>query len=166
VYQQPQPQPPSYAQQPQPQPPSYAQQPQPQQYPGYGQQPQQPQQQPPHPGYGQQLQQNARPARPKNTLGLVSAILGASGYVLGFLFAFIQLAMSGSGNYSAYGVVSGVHTVLDALLGLGAVALGVVGYLKGGPSKLLAIVGTTLGVTLLLLVLIDLMYTIVSPLLY
>jgi hypothetical protein len=149
----------------QPQQPSYAQQqpgygpPQPQQ-PSYAQQPQQP-----HPGYGQQPQQNDPQARAKNTLGLVSAIVGASGYVLGFLFTFIQIGMSGSGNFEAYGLVSGVHTVLDVLIGLGAVALGVFGYLRGGPSKMLAIVGTTLGVTLLIGVLNGLLFTIALPLL-
>jgi hypothetical protein len=153
----------------QPQQPSYAQQQQ--QQPGYGPpQPQQPsyaqqQQQPPHPGYGQQPQQNGPQARAKNTLGLVSAIVGASGYVLGFLFTFIQIGMSGSGNFEAYGLVSGVHTVLDVLIGLGAVALGVFGYLRGGPSKMLAIVGTTLGVTLLIGVLNGLLFTIALPLL-
>jgi hypothetical protein len=146
AYQQPQQQP-SYPQQ-QPQQPSYAQQPQQQ-----------------HPGYGPQSPQNGRPARAKNTLGLVSAILGAAAYVLGFLFTFIQLGMTGSGDYSAYGIVSGVHTVFDVLLGLAAIGLGVFGYLRGGPSKLLAIVGTTLGATLLIGVLNGLLFTIALPLL-
>ncbi|MDN4642293.1 hypothetical protein QCD70_18755 [Agreia sp. PsM10] len=152
---------PSYQQQP----PSYAQQ----QQPGYA--PQQPsyaqqQQQQPHPGYPQQPGQNARPPRPKNTLGLVSAILGASGFALGFIFTFIQLGMYATDSSGAYGLLSGTQSVLDALLGLGAIALGVLGYLKGGPSKLLAIVGTTLGVALLLGVLNGLIFTIALPLIY
>ncbi|MBF4635659.1 hypothetical protein ITJ38_14695 [Agreia pratensis] len=170
--QQPQPQPqqqtPAY-QQPQQQQPSYAQ-PQPQ-HPGYGQQPQQgytqpqsPQQQA-YPGYGQQPQQS-KPPRAKNTMGLVSAILGASSIVLGFIFSFIQLSIFGSGNPSLYAVVNGTQTVLNALLGLGAVILGVLGYLKGGPSKLLAIVGTTLGVSLLIGVLNGLLYSFAAPLFY
>ena len=160
--QSPVPPPPAYQQ---PQQPSYAQQPQ-QPHPGYGQQPQpqQPQQQP-HPGYGQP-QPTGRPAPVKNTLGLVSAILGASGFLLGFIFTFIQLGMYATNNSSAYGLLSGTQSVLDALLGLGAVALGVLGYLKGGPSKLLAIVGTTLGVALLLGVLNSLIFTIALPLIY
>jgi hypothetical protein len=161
--------PPSMPQQPQP---GYTQQPapgysQPQQ-PGYAQQPQQsyaqPQQQA-HPGYGQQPQQN-KPPRAKNTMGLISAILGASGYVLGFIFTFVQVGMYAtdfSGSYSALGVT---QNVLDGLLGLGAIALGVLGYLKGGPSKLLAIVGTTLGVTLLLGVVNSLIYSVALPLMY
>jgi hypothetical protein len=148
-------QPPSYAQQPQPQ-PGYAPQP-----PSYAQQQQQP-----HPGYPQQPGQNARPPRPKNTLGLVSAILGASGFALGFIFTFIQLGMYATDSSGAYGLLSGTQSVLDALLGLGAIALGVLGYLKGGPSKLLAIVGTTLGVALLLGVLNGLIFTIALPLIY
>ncbi|WP_200920254.1 hypothetical protein [Agreia sp. Leaf210] len=156
-----QPQQPGYGQQPHP---GYAQQPhQPQQpHPGYGQ-PQQAQQ--PHPGYGQQPQQS-KPARAKNTMGMVSAILGASGFALGFIFTFIQLGMYATSSSGAYGAISGVHSVLDALLGLGAVALGVLGYLKGGPSKLLAIVGTTLGVALLLGVINGLIFTIALPLIY
>ena len=157
--QSPVPSPPAYQQQPQQ--PTYAQQP----HPGYGQQPQQPQQQP-HPGYGHQSQPTGRPAPVKNTLGLVSAILGASGFLLGFIFTFIQLGMYATNNSSAYGLISGTQSVLDALLGLGAVALGVLGYLKGGPSKLLAIVGTTLGVALLLGVLNSLIFTIALPLIY
>lgn len=152
---------PTYQQQPQP---GYQQQPQ----PGYPQ-PSQPgyaQQQQPHPGYPQQPAQNTRPPRAKNTLGLVSAILGASGFVLGFIFTFIQLGMYATNSSGAYGLLSGTQSVLDALLGLGAVALGVVGYLKGGPSKLLAIVGTTLGVALLLGALNGLIFTIALPLIY
>lgn len=165
AYQQPQQQPPSYAQQPpQPQP----QQPPAQPHPGYGQQQAQPSyaQQQPHPGYGQQPQQNNRPPRAKNTLGMVSAILGASGFALGFIFTFIQLGTFRTSGMDVYGFIGGAHSVFDALLGLGAVALGVVGYLKGGPSKLLAIVGTTLGVALLLGVLNSLIFTIALPLLY
>ena len=139
--------------------PSYAQQPQ----PDYAQQ-QQPQ--PHHPGYPQQPGQNARPPRPKNTLGFVSAILGASGFLLGFIFTFIQLGMYATNSSGAYGLLSGTQSVLDALLGLGAIALGVLGYLKGGPSKLFAIIGTTLGVALLLGVLNGLIFTIVLPLIY
>jgi hypothetical protein len=153
--------PPSYTPPQAPIPPVY-QQPQ---HPGYPQQPPQPQQQR-HPGYPQQPQQNGQPPRAKNTLGLISAILGASAYVLGFIFTFIQLGLTGSGSLSSYGVVGGAHSVLDALLGLGAIALGVVGYLKGGPSKLFAIVGATLGATLLLNVLNGLIFTIALPLLY
>jgi hypothetical protein len=151
-YQQPQ-QPPSY-QQPQP---SYAQQPA---QPGYAQ-PQQP-----HPGYGPTPAHNGQPPRAKNTLGLVSAILGASGFALGFIFTFIQLGMLGTDSLSSYGILGGVHSVFDALLGIGAVALGVVGYLKGGPSKLLAIVGTTLGVALLLGVLNGLIFLVAAPFTY
>ena len=132
-----------------------------QQQPSYAQQQQQP-----HPGYPQQPGQNARPPRPKNTLGLVSAILGASGFVLGFIFTFIQLGTYATNSTSFYGLLGGTRSVLDALLGLGAIALGVVGYLKGGPSKLLAIVGTTLGVALLLDVLNGLIFTIALPLIY
>ena len=139
----------------QPQQPSYAQQPQPQ--------PQQPQ--PQHPGYPQQTKQG-RPAQPKNTLGLVSAILGASSYALGFIFTFIQLGIYATGDPSSYGLLNGTHTVLNALLGVGAVVLGVLGYLKGGPSKLLAIVGTTLGVTMLLDVLNGVIFTIALPFTY
>lgn len=149
--------PPSYGP-PQAQPPAYQQ---PQQQPSYAQQPQQQQ---PHPGYGPSSAQNAQPARAKNTLGLVSAILGASGFALGFIFTFIQLGLYASNGYDSYGLVGGAHTVFAALLGLGAVAAGVVGYLRGGPSKLLAIVGTTLGVALLLGVLNGLMFTIALPL--
>jgi hypothetical protein len=160
---------PGYGQQQQQSHPGYGQQPQ-QAQPGYAQ-PQQPQQgyaqpqQQPHPGYGQQPQQNT-PPRAKNTMGLVSAILGASGYVLGFIFTFVQVGMYASdfgGSYSALGTT---QNVLDGLLGLGAVALGVLGYLKGGPSKLLAIVGTTLGVTLVLGVLNSLIFQIALPLFY
>ena len=129
------------------------------QQPGY-------QQQQPHPGYPQQPAQNGRPPRQKNTLGLVSAILGASGFALGFIFTFIQLGMYATNSSGAYGLLSGTQSVLDALLGLGAIALGVVGYLKGGPSKLFAIVGTTLGVALLLGVLNGLIFTIALPLIY
>lgn len=143
----PQQQQPNYAQ---PQPPSYAQQQQPQ----------------PQPGYGQQSAQNGRPPRAKNTLGLVSAILGAAAFVLGFIFTFIQLGIYATGSMDSYGILSGVRTVSDALLGLGAIALGVVGYLRGGPSKLLAIVGTTLGVALLLGVLNGLIFTVALPLIY
>lgn len=160
--QQPQPQQPQQPQAPgyaQPQQPGYGQQP----HPGYAHQPQQAQQ--PHPGYGQQPQQS-KPARAKNTMGMVSAILGASGFALGFIFTFIQLGMYATSSSGAYGAISGVHSVLDALLGLGAVALGVLGYLKGGPSKLLAIVGTTLGVALLLGVINGLIFTIALPLIY
>ncbi|PPF64069.1 hypothetical protein C5E11_05000 [Clavibacter michiganensis] len=169
-----QPQQPGYGQQPHP---GYAQQPQQAQqpHPGYGQQQQaqqphpgygqQQQAQQPHPGYGQQPQQS-KPARAKNTMGMVSAILGASGFALGFIFTFIQLGMYATSSSGAYGAISGVHSVLDALLGLGAVALGVLGYLKGGPSKLLAIVGTTLGVALLLGVINGLIFTIALPLIY
>jgi len=145
---------PSYQQQQ----PSYAQQ---QPHPGYAQQQQQP-----HPGYPQQSAQNPRPPREKNTLGLVSAILGASGFALGFIFTFIQLGMYATDSSGAYGLLSGTQSVLDALLGLGAIALGVLGYLKGGPSKLFAIVGTTLGVALLLGVLNGLIFTIALPLIY
>ncbi|WP_374947104.1 hypothetical protein [Agreia sp.] len=124
----------------------------------------------PHPGYGQQPQQpgytQPQPPRAKNTLGLVSAILGASGFVLGFIFTFIQVGIYATGSTSSYGLLGGAQSVLDALLGLGAVALGVIGYLKGGPSKLLAIVGTTLGVALLLGVLNGLIFTIALPLIY
>jgi len=129
------------------------------QQPGY-------QQQQPHPGYPQQPGQNARPPRVKNTLGFVSAILGASGFLLGFIFTFIQLGMYATNSTSAYGLLGGTQSVLDALLGLGAIALGVLGYLKGGPSKLFAIVGTTLGVALLLGVLNGLIFTIALPLIY
>ena len=164
--QQPQPQQPQAPSNAQPQQPGYGQQPHPgyaqQPHPGYGQ-PQQAQQ--PHPGYGQQPQQS-KPARAKNTMGMVSAILGASGFALGFIFTFIQLGMYATSSSGAYGAISGVHSVLDALLGLGAVALGVLGYLKGGPSKLLAIVGTTLGVALLLGVINGLIFTIALPLIY
>ncbi|KQP54085.1 hypothetical protein [Agreia sp. Leaf283] len=155
--------PPSYTppQSPAPQAPSYQQQ-----QPSYAQQPQQPQPQQPHPGYPQQPGQNARPPRVKNTLGFVSAILGASGFLLGFIFTFIQLGMYATNSTSAYGLLGGTQSVLDALLGLGAIALGVLGYLKGGPSKLLAIVGTTLGVALLLGVLNGLIFTIALPLIY
>jgi len=135
-------------------PPSYI----PPQQPSYAQQP--------HPGYPQQPTQSLRPPREKNTLGLVSAILGASGFVLGFIFTFIQLGMYATNSSGAYGLLSGTQSVLDALLGLGAIALGVVGYLKGGPSKLFAIVGTTLGVALLLGVLNGLIFTIALPLIY
>ena len=152
--------PPSYTPpQPAPQAPAYQQQ------PSYAQQPQQPQPQP-HPGYPQQPGQNARPPRVKNTLGFVSAILGASGFLLGFIFTFIQLGMYATNSTSAYGLLGGTQSVLDALLGLGAIALGVLGYLKGGQSKLFAIVGTTLGVALLLGVLNGLIFTIALPLIY
>jgi len=149
--------PPSYTppQSPTPPAPSYQQQ-----QPSYAQQQQ------PHPGYPQQSAQNPRPPREKNTLGLVSAILGASGFALGFIFTFIQLGMYATDSSGAYGLLSGTQSVLDALLGLGAIALGVLGYLKGGPSKLFAIVGTTLGVALLLGVLNGLIFTIALPLIY
>lgn len=161
--------PPSYTpppQSPAPQAPAYQQQ-----QPSYAQQqqqqqPQQQQPQPHHPGYPQQPGQNARPPRAKNTLGFVSAILGASGFLLGFIFTFIQLGMYATNSSGAYGLLSGTQSVLDALLGLGAIALGVLGYLKGGPSKLFAIVGTTLGVALLLGVLNGLIFTIALPLIY
>ncbi|SKB03248.1 hypothetical protein SAMN06295879_3682 [Agreia bicolorata] len=155
--------PPAMPQQPQQPQPGYAHQPQ--QHPGYGQQPQPAYPQQPQQGYAQPQQQSG-PPRAKNPLGLTSAILGASGFVLGLIFTFIQVGMYAtdfSGSFSALGVT---QNVLDVLLGLGAIALGVVGYLKGGPSKLLATVGATLGVALLFGVINSLIFTIALPLVY
>lgn len=167
--QQPQYQPPQYQQpQYQPQQPAYQPPQQPGAHPGYGQPPKQ--EAPRHPGYGPTPgadgrgadhqggnQQGAR----RNPLALASVVLGAVPFVLGLLFVFIQAGMIASASSEAYGTVSLVQTVLQALLGIGALVLGLLALAKPGPGRALAGAGVALGAATLVGVLGTILYPLV-----
>ncbi len=162
--QQPQYQPPQY----QPQQPAYQPPQQPGAHPGYGQPPKQ--EAPRHPGYGPTPGTDGRGAEHqgghpqgarRNPLALASVILGAVPSLLGLIFIFIQAGMIASASSDAYGAVSLVQTVLQALLGIGALVLGLLALAKAGPGRALAGAGVALGAATLVGVLGTILYPLV-----
>jgi hypothetical protein len=178
-------QPPQYPQPPQPQPQPQYQPPQYQQpQPGY----QPPQQPGAHPGYGQPSKQEAprhpgygptpgagggsehqgghsQPGHPqgarRNPLAVASVILGAVPSVLGLIFIVVQAGLIAGASSEAYGAVSLVQTVLQALLGIGALVLGLLALAKPGPGRALAGAGVALGAATLVGVLGAILYPLI-----
>ncbi|MCS5722302.1 hypothetical protein N1028_15505 [Herbiconiux sp. CPCC 203407] len=172
--QQPQYQPPQYQQpQYQPQQPAYQPPQQPGAHPGYGQPPKQ--EAPRHPGYGPTPGADGRspehqggPSQPgqpqgarRNPLAVASVILGAVPSVLGLIFIFVQAGLIAGASSEAYGAVSLVQTVLQALLGIGALVLGLLALAKPGPGRALAGAGVALGAATLVGVLGTILYPLV-----
>ena len=81
----------------------------------------------------------------RNPLAMVSFVLGAVAVLLAVVFVFIQAAVFGSGSAAALGMVGLVHGILSGLLGVAAIATGVVALLGNKPRKPLAAAGVALG---------------------
>lgn len=132
---------------------------------GYWQQPQGYGQQPPsHPGAqpqygGQPHYGQPAPTAGRNPMGLASLIVGAVPSVLGIVFLIAQAAVFRSGETEALGAISGLNSVLSAILALAAIVLGIVAVTRRGLSKTLAAAGIALGAATLVSVLSGLIYT-------
>lgn len=86
----------------------------------------------------------------KNTFGLVSLIAGTVVPVLGLISTLTSAALFRSRVYDVTGIVSGVSSVLSALLGIAALIFGVLGLMRRNSPKAAAGAGTALGASALL----------------
>lgn len=155
------------------------------QQPSYQQPPQQPSyQQPRHPGYGPQTgsggdEQSRHPGygpgqpsgqpgtgKPRNTLGLVAAILAGVAVVFGFIFSLIQASVLYSMGSGLYGVLSGMNTVIHGLLGIGAVVFGILGLRRREGGVVLAALGLGAGVVILVDALMGILYPLLVSITY
>ncbi|AXH36868.1 hypothetical protein DVJ78_16935 [Humibacter sp. BT305] len=159
---------PPQQQAPQPQQPSYSQPPQQPHHPGYGQQPNPGyDQQPRHPGYGPgQPSGGPGSGTPRNTLGLISAVLAGVAVVFGFIFSLIQASVLYSMGSGLYGVLSGMNTVIHGLLGIGAVVFGILGLRRREAGVVLAALGLGAGVVLLVDTLMGILYPLLVSITY
>ena len=81
-----------------------------------------------------------------NPIGLAAALLGLAIVVVDVVMQFVRAALlAGDSPIDAIGTSSAIQGILVIVLALAALALGIVGLLLRGRSKLLAVVGVTLG---------------------
>ncbi|WP_438352138.1 hypothetical protein [Microbacterium sp. CJ88] len=145
-----------------------------------------PQQVPPHPGqppYAQQYGQApqyaqgapaypsaassyAQPGEPKpaskgNPLALVSIIAGALLLLWQFVFLFLQAGAYASSSYQAIGALGTVSGVVQGILALVALAFGVIGLAQRGKPRVLAGIGTGIGISGLVGVIVGLIFPII-----
>ncbi|MGA0567432.1 hypothetical protein ACO2Q7_08880 [Rathayibacter sp. KR2-224] len=96
--------------------------------------------------------------RTRNTLGVVSFILGLAVVLVSLVQTFSLLIVVRTYNV-AYSVISGIGMSVVGVLGVAALAVGIVALLKRGAPKGFAGAGVALGGQALLFLLVNLVET-------
>lgn len=82
----------------------------------------------------------------RNTLGLVSVIVGAVPLLLGLISPFVTLLAYHGTNYDLIGLANAILNGIGFLLGLAALIIGLIAVTRKGLPKALAGIGIGLGI--------------------